>query len=686
MANISYLQLYLDTDYLLPVVVGADGNLVKYQNKEGESRLWLYFQRVAGRDVYESGATFKANYGAKQTGTLGDFWNHLETDDKVEGEPYGYVELLELGGLLDALRNWCRPMLGTATPQVVLNFATTIGVKARMAFVDYLQKKGFTIRSYSTEINDLLAEKVVNDHSSTMERNFGDQLLILQSTGNLLLLSTMTWCGDIFLQGDKPTEIKKEGDDFKDTTLATMVVEKMESQKHKLLPEEKPGEIVYQTQFAKTWSQTRINDIIWVNGFHYSRSKSIVYPPIQIDGKQYDLLVEANERETIQKVERYYAETIKATKANHLHTILVGELFTDEKFCQNCIKVTESPGKCTFFNDNALQEAMGRYYFNYAAVEEPIGELEKRYLTKGMERERIRKYVKNAKTLGSLRIDIATCQKDVENAIDGLKSRSVELERSWEAYMKESKFEEAKKCLAGMSTDDHLTAALNQLMQTLGRLEANTSLITELKQMNQQHVKDIVVYVEQGRDRLTKLKNDAKELEQKPNELRDRTRHYEDVYPQYLEKKKALNRETSLGGKRRVLKEITDGELTMEPLPQVDVETVTVGLTCELQTKKSGFLGLKKETILNVSLHVADGKSLPFLCVLVISDRNQIRLTREYWNADIAKGSTTWNETIPVSDLPASSNGSYVVQLFPGEANSHLTESIYCEKKNIKVK
>ena len=44
MASTSYLQLYLDTDYMLPIAVGVDGNLVKYQ-PDDERRLWLYFKK-----------------------------------------------------------------------------------------------------------------------------------------------------------------------------------------------------------------------------------------------------------------------------------------------------------------------------------------------------------------------------------------------------------------------------------------------------------------------------------------------------------------------------------------------------------------------------------------------------------------------------------------------------------------
>lgn len=677
MANISYLQLYLDTDYLLPVVVGADGNLVKFQDKQGESRLWLFFQKSSGREVYESGASHKANYEARIQGSLGDFWKHVDAGDKVEGEPFCYEELLELAGLLDTLRNWCRPMLGTPTPQVVLNFAATIGVKARLTLVEYLQKKGFAIRSYSIEINELMAEKVAHDHY-TMGRTFGDQLLVLQSTGDMLLLSTMTWCGDIFLQCDKPAELTKQCDDLR-TTLATMVVKKMESYYNRLQPHEIPYEISYQTQFADEWLKCRTGDVICVRGFHYSSSPGKVSPPQYIDARQLDYHVEDSGREIINQVKHYYSENLG--KANHLHTILVGDMFLNEIFCQNCVEATESQKKFTFFNDNALQEAMGRYYFIYADLEESVSELEKRYLTKETERQRIRAYVMNAQMLGSLRSDIAASKRAVECAIEGVRNNTKELQQLWTALMSESRFEEARKCIAHMSTDD-LTVAHNQLMQTLARVEASSSLFTDLKH-GQQHVKDIVAYIEGESEQLKKLDDEAKGLELLPTELLKCTQHYEEMYPVYLDLKKNFSSEPSLAGKRRIREQMV--KVTMEQPPQVEVEVVNIDIVCEVNLK-GGLFSRKKAESLKIIVQVKDGGSLPFTCVLIVSSQNQPKLNRNGWNADLEKGGQQWSHTISASEISTDEDGYCVVQIFPDEANAHLKKCINYDKKRIKVK
>lgn len=680
MASTSYLQLYLDTDYMLPIAVGVDGNLVKYQNQQGESRLWLYFSKIAGRDVYETNSAAKANFEARQEGFYGDFWNHLEKGDNVGNDPFAYIELLEVAGLLDTLRNWCKPVLGTATPTVVLNFATTISIKPRRLFIDYLMKKGFNVRSYSIEVNALVAEKVSFDHRSTMPLTFGDQIMILQSTGNQILLSTMTWCGNQFMQGEKPEELEKEGDDFKIMALAKMVVEKMEQYNNLLNPSEKDAEIAFQAQFANEWLKDREEGNIRIKGFYYSNDPSQLFPSIQIDANQLDLLVKANSRETINRIAKYYRENIVNS---HLHTIFFGDVFRDESFLKDSIDVTSSQNKFTFFNDNALQEAMGRYYYSYGDLVEPVEELEKRYLTMEQERERIRKYVKNAETLGSLRIAIENSSNEVSRAISSVKSRTSKIEETWADFMKVSKFDEAENVLRGMATDDALTTALNGLFDTLATIEANASLLTDLKQLNEVHVQEIVKSIEQGSDRLQKLQKEAKDLEIRPKELRERTQHYRDNYSEYKRFKKQIEECQTKGGLRRILAEMEGLDLTLEPLPTIQDEVVEAEFTCQLETKRSGLFGMKKEYSLKVALQVKDNAALPFPCVVMIANSKKVNLDRDAWCADLIKGASHWEKTISATDLPQGEK--YVVHLFPDENNAPKRNDIYCESKQIKI-
>lgn len=203
-----YLQLYLDTDFIIPIGVGDSGSLNKYIDQQASRRLWLYFSRISSNGMFDSTESNKANFEAGKEGFYGNFWKNIEKNEKVPGESYKFLDLLELSGIISKLRDWSNATLFTETPDLVLNFSTVIPVKARKAFTNYIEEKLGKVRSYSIEVNDLLSSKIVYDHQ-TLTPAFGDQLVIIQSSGRDILLSVQTWCGDQFMQGDEPVKLKK---------------------------------------------------------------------------------------------------------------------------------------------------------------------------------------------------------------------------------------------------------------------------------------------------------------------------------------------------------------------------------------------------------------------------------------------------------------------------------------------
>ena len=681
MMRSSYLQLYLDNDYILPVAVGADGNLVKFQ--QDDRRLWLYFMKLGNNDSYDSGKAIKANFEANIQGSYGNFWEKLETGEFVGAELFPYVELLEIAGHLDILRTWCKAILSSSTPPVVLNFSATIGMKARKVFAEYLKKKGFSIISYSTEINELVAEKVVYDYRSTLNPAFGDQLLIIQSAGNRLLLSTLTWGGDAFMQGEKPTELEKQGEDFRRRELAKMVVDKMEQSNGRLTTEaEREAEIAFQMQFADEWYKSRIDSNIRVRGFYYMQYPDDVQPSITVDANQLELRVEANSKATTDAIQKYYKKNVVN---NHLYTIFFGDVFCDGEngdnpFRKRCVDVTDSLGKYAFFSDNALQEAMGRYYYSHGNLLEPVEELESRYLKLEDERERIRKYVRNAETLGGLRDTIDDSSAEMREAIDNVKSRTKRIEDSWTAYMQQSKFDDAETILSEMTSDDALTMAKSRLHDSLVKIEANKSLLEDLKQLNEIHVKEIVEEIFKGYKQLQQLQKEAKDLEIRPKELKDCTQHYRDAYPAYKELMTDFESKTR-GAKKRVLDEIVKKDLTMETLPVIDIEKIMVELSYTLKQEKNGLFGLKKKKYIIVKMQVKDGKKLPCPCVLQISD-SEIKVNREGWYRDLDKGLENYEETLSAEDIKTSGK---ILKLLPNEEFSNLSTFIRCESITINI-
>ncbi len=613
-----YLQLYLDADYIIPIGIGENGNVNKYIDQQASRRLWLFFNR-GNNGMFNANETNKANAEAGKEGYYGDFWKHLEDGDNVPGENYRFIELLDLAGIIGALRDWANATLFTDTPEVVLHFATVIPLKARRAFAGYIEQRLGRVRSYSKEIYDLLADKV-NYDNRTMSPSFGDQMLVIQSSGNDILLSVQTWCGEQFMQGDDAIRLKKQGSEFLKYQLAKMVVDLYERNNNMLYgTEEKEREYRYQMQFAEVWLKEWKDETFWVERFHYSRNPGNIYPPIEIDGRQLRLLVEDAIRETIAAVRKYYKESIRN---NHLHTVLMGDVFKDKTFLGKCVSETDSDGKYTYFDDNAVQEALGRYNVMYSSLEENLNDLERIYMDKANERERIREYVKNAEKIGKLRSDAGMAVRQLRDAYDSVTASNMNQTLSWETLMQHSQFDEAEKIIAKMSTSDSLTLANGKAFDTLKEIERNNSLLINLVQLRE--VRDIVEDIREKEEELRTYLDKTNQLQDMPDVLRRKVKKYRDLYPKYLEEKRLFESEPTLVAKRKHLEQMR--EMTMESLPVLDIEDVKGSVTVSVE-KSGGFLGFGAKKTISMKLQIA--KPLPCRGVLIISPKTITKIPED---------------------------------------------------------
>ena len=606
-----YLQLYLDTDFIIPIGVGDSGNVNKYIDSQASRRLWLYFSRVSSNGMFDSVESNKANFEAGREGFYGDFWSHVEKNDNVPGESYKYIDLLDLSRIITNLREWSDATLFTETPEIVLNFSTVIPIKARRAFANYIEEKLGKIRSYSIEMNDLLSSKIVYDYQ-TLSPSFGNQLLIIQSAGRDILLSVQTWCGDQFMQGDEPIKLEKKGSDFLKKALAKIVVDIYERSYNMLQPAQKEKEYLYQMQFADNWLRERKGDEdFWVDNFHYSLNPTKSYPSIQIDGKQLNLIEKNAIRDTINYISEFYRKNVVN---KHLHTILVGDVFQEEVFLKDCISVTSSDGKYTFFNDNAIQEALGRYNVKYSTFVENLRSLERIFLDKANERARIKSYVHNAEILGALRDDVAMAVDRIKNAVNSVKERNFDLNSSWESCMRQSKFTEASEIIKQMSTSDDLIVCKNESIDTLKRIERKNSLLIEIEQIKD--VKPVVDSIRTGEKGLRKLISKADELRDLPETLSATVQKYRDLYPRYQELRKQFEAESTLTGRRNIVDEMKN--VTMEPMPVLDVETIKGTISVKL-VSTGGFLGIGVQKSVDIKLSI--DKPLPCRGVLIVSPK-----------------------------------------------------------------
>ena len=134
----SCLILYVGDDYLFPVADSPQGDLRRY-SLDGETPFWLYFKEDADTMQLLYGKAFARPAREGRQACYGNFWTSAATGVQVElsGDKYPYVEMLQISGMLDDIREWfCNTVhwqRGNDVPVVVV-FDDMIGHAARKQF------------------------------------------------------------------------------------------------------------------------------------------------------------------------------------------------------------------------------------------------------------------------------------------------------------------------------------------------------------------------------------------------------------------------------------------------------------------------------------------------------------------------------------------------------------------------
>ena len=180
--------------------------------------------------------------------------------------------------------------------------------------------------------------------------------------------------------------------------------------------------------------------------------------------------------------------------------------------------------------------------------------------------------------------------------------------------MRQSKFSEASDLIEQMSTSDELAISKNEAIEILKSIELSNSLLIDLKQLKE--VEPIVNSIRNGEKELRELNAKADELRNLPESLRISVQKYRDLYPRYKELKKQFEAESTLTGRRNIVDEMKD--LTMEPMPILDIETISGTITVKL-VSTGGFLGIGAKKSVDIKLSI--DKPLPCRGVLIVSPK-----------------------------------------------------------------
>lgn len=177
------LILYIDSDFIYPVVASDRGAYERYEHPDRslrDFRLWLYFEQdlASGRVAWSKRA--RAGYFSGNPSCQGDVFAMFGTPKKAHA-----VKMLADSGLVSALKAMYSAggqRSETDIPTAYV-FAGNIPEAARKDFIEYMQARSFATLSYTVSLENLAAAVLAPN------AKFGDKLLTFASSGNDLVAS-----------------------------------------------------------------------------------------------------------------------------------------------------------------------------------------------------------------------------------------------------------------------------------------------------------------------------------------------------------------------------------------------------------------------------------------------------------------------------------------------------------------
>ena len=697
--NDNKLVLYVDNDFIIPIIGNYSGNVEKFTGTD-EGRLWLFFK--VSRDsssTYEFGKNFKAGYSSNLPGYLGDFWNKLDKGEKYTKNGTGsdlsvdYTALLGFSGIIHSLTQFFsinNNGQSTDIPTVYV-FANNIPKNAKKLFMEFMESKGFLTENYSHVIEDLCAKYYRRTDSST---EFGQKVLSFHNSGDDILMSCMVFDGNEFQYSENKV-LEKAGEDPIRTKLAQYVVDKLNYNNVLRDNNERNNEVNYQKQFVDEWLQQRTlqgTDVFYIKS-HLSiePDKNI---QISIDNRQLDAYKDEQISNIIINLKEFRNRVVNN---DLIHVLLIGDAFVDDDFRE---KINGNMGRnSTYFSyDHDIKDILA-LYFTLPEVKESLSSFDKIDKQAKQRQESVKLWIGESEKIRSLEGDAKNLHERFLNVntvfADAFRKASrnaeIKLRGDRENNIKGSNFNDARKCLSAIhSEQENVKALLSNVENMLNRIGGMEQTFNRVEAF--EGAKRIKDSVEMVRGELQKLQGSytivCDEID-KANAVID---HLEECYPLYKQKLKEFERENNISVRKRILKEIEDGALTLEELPIVELtEELEVKITAELEVKKSGgFLGFGASTkkSLKVCVEILKGASLPCRGVVIIQGKPLVKIDRTICRSyDIERGESgiIFNETIELPLVECKDAGTLYVYFKPHEDESLNINAFTANRVSIQV-
>lgn len=608
------LILYIDSDFIYPVVASDHGTYEKYEHPDRslrDFRLWLYFEIDQASSRIIPAKRARAGYLSGNPACRGDIFGFFDRGDNAQAEA-----LLNESGLVTELKrlysgSGVRPETDIPTAYV---FAGNITERARRNFMAYMESRSFATLSFTVRLEDLAAATLAPG------AKFGDRLLTYSSSGQDLVTLSYVCESDRFMLSDKPAIMKDSGYNPLREALVQYVVAKANRNGFLTSPEAIKAETEYQKQNVDEWMHDiDLNDPASVISFRFNNRAN-----------EYQIQVESDmlKNEQNKHIERLLGEmnsfrnrSAGSSDKPVSRVIFIGEMFADTDFRARAATSVGRGAEVSYLPVDDFASVLASYPLLYPELRQKLNEFEmvtRRDIDKV---DGVKGFIDNADTLRAIAEEASGLAKDMEALAVHLKTAIDNSLSGVEQMLCKSNFNGADEALDHASIPE-ADSPLFTRQRALGTvISQNRKLLTN------PNAKGIAEQIDALCQAILTWRKAIDEELQRAGDLRTEIKRLREVYPEYQQLIGEFEG-ADVSRKRDIVDEIKNRRLTRETLPVTGLTSPFLAKIVATVNKTGGFLGFGVKKSLSVSVITEDGYRTECKTVVIVQDKPLVTISR----------------------------------------------------------
>jgi tetratricopeptide (TPR) repeat protein len=327
----NFLALYIDTDFLVGTVCADEGNVSSSIKSGNDDFFWLYFYNDPFSNNISFGKDNQKHCNQGETNYIGNFIELLENENntfQVGTYEFPIIELLRFSKILEKLKTSFSSQTYESQDNIptLLTFSLSINELAKKTIVDYLNKQGFSIISYTIPLAELACKNAIMSNNINFAN--GNVVIFLEATNTNLHLAKLIFSSDYFLLDGEPEFKQGLGIDPRRRALLKHIVNKIGTMG---ILSENEKEIEYKLMEPKT--------IDWLNDLDMHTNNApfpIVESLSKMPNQKRRVLVYKNQISEFTQIDikliintyKYYADNNVLQEVSAI--VLLGNLFQNE--------------------------------------------------------------------------------------------------------------------------------------------------------------------------------------------------------------------------------------------------------------------------------------------------------------------------------------------------------------------